>query len=130
VLIWDSHAAAHSGQVDEAEALARQSYALYEELGDPANRAFGLGELAVRLMYAGKYDEACQVLRQSLELHEDLGNRATRAYTQGWLAVAFLGTGEYATAHTLSQQATAQARELPGATGSLARWRAADSSGV
>jgi predicted ATPase/transcriptional regulator with XRE-family HTH domain len=120
VLIWDSNAAADSGQVEEAEALARQSYAIYEEFGDPANRAFGLGELATRLMYAGKYDEAGRVLGQSLELYEDLGNRAMRGYTQGWLAVACLGTGQYAAAHMLSQQAMAQARELPGATSSLA----------
>ena len=120
VLLWDSHVAADSGQVDEAEMLARQSYAIYEELGDPANRAFGLGELAVRLMYAGKYDEAGRVLGQSLDLYEDLGNRAMCAYVQGWLAVACLGTGEYTAAHSLSQQAMSQARELPGATSSLA----------
>jgi predicted ATPase/transcriptional regulator with XRE-family HTH domain len=120
VLIWDSNVAADSGQVDEAEMLARQSYAIYEELGDPANRAFGLGELAVRLLYAGKYDEAGRVLEQSLELYEDLGNRAMCGYVQGWLAVACLGTGQYAAARTWSQQAMAQARELPGASSSLA----------
>ena len=120
VLIWDSHVAADIGQVDKAEALARQSYALQEEPGDSANRAFGLGELAIMLMYAGKYDEACSVLRQSLDLYQNLGNRAMSVYAQSWLAVAFLATGQYETARTLSQQATARARELRGAKSGLA----------
>jgi predicted ATPase/DNA-binding XRE family transcriptional regulator len=120
VLIWDSHAAADIGQVDEAEALARRSYTLHEQLGDAADRAFGLGELAIILMYGGKYDEAYSVLGQSLELYLDLGNRAMSVYAQGWLAVACLGTGQYEAARTFSQQATAQARELPGATSGLA----------
>ena len=80
VLIWDSHAAAELGQVDEAEVLARQSYTLHEELGDSANRVFGLGELGVILMCAGKYDEARRVLGQSLELYQDLGNHAMSVY--------------------------------------------------
>jgi len=120
VLIWDSHAAAELGHIDEAEALARQSYALHEELGDSANRVFGLGELGVMLIWAGKYDEAFRVLRHSLELYQELGNRAMSAYVQGWLAVALLGIGQYEAARSLSQQATAQARELPGATSGLA----------
>jgi tetratricopeptide (TPR) repeat protein len=120
VLIWDSHAAADSGQVDEAELLARRSYAIYEELGDAANRAFGLGELGVMLMYAGKYDEACRVVQESLGLYQNLGNRAMSTYAQGWLAVGFLATGQYQAAHVLSQQATAQARELRGAKIGLA----------
>src|SRR5207244_3809688 len=66
------------------------------------------------------YDEAYSVLRQSLELHQDLGNRAMSVYVQGWLAVACLGTGQYEAARTFSQQATAQARELPGAPTGLA----------
>jgi tetratricopeptide (TPR) repeat protein len=119
-LIWDSHAAAEIGQVVEAEALARRSYAIYAELGDPANRAFGLGELGVILMYAGKYDQARGVLRQSLDLYEDLGNRASSAYAQGWLAVAALGTGQYQAARSLSRQAVAQARDLRGADSGLA----------
>jgi predicted ATPase/transcriptional regulator with XRE-family HTH domain len=119
-LIWDSHAAADSGQVDEAEALARRSYTIYEDLGDSANRAFGLGELGVMLMYAGKYGEAGRVVQESLDLYQYLGNRAMSAYAQGWLAVAFLATGQYAAAHLLSQQAIAQARELPGAKSGLA----------
>jgi hypothetical protein len=110
VLIWDSHAAADSGHVDEAEALARRGYAVYEELGDAANRAFGLGELGVMLMYAGKYGEARHVVQSSLDLYQDLGNRAMCAYAQGWLAVTFLAAGQYATAHVLSRQALAQAR--------------------
>ena len=93
MLIWDSHAAAELGQVDEAEALARRSYALHAELSDSANRVFGLGELGIILMWAGKYDEACRVLQESLELYQDLGNRAMSVYAQSWLAVAYLGTG-------------------------------------
>jgi len=120
VLIWDSWAAAELGQVDEAEARARRSYALHAELGDPAERVFGLGELGVILIWAGKYDEASRVLRQSLELYEDLGNHAMHVYVQGWLAVALLGIGQYEAAGSLSQQATAQARELPGVQSGLA----------
>jgi tetratricopeptide (TPR) repeat protein len=120
VLIWDSHAAAEIGQVDEAEALARRSYALYEELGDSSNRAFGLGELGVILMYAGKYGEARGVLQQCLALYEDLGHRAASAYVQGWLAVALLGIGQYEAARGLSRQGMAQVRELPGAQSGLA----------
>jgi predicted ATPase len=120
VLVWDSHAAADSAQVEEAEALARQSYALHEQLGGAANRAFGLGELGVILMYGGKFAEASRALEQSLALYEDLGNRAMRAYTQGYLAAARLGLGQYEAASVLSQHALAQAREQPGATSGLA----------
>jgi predicted ATPase/transcriptional regulator with XRE-family HTH domain len=120
VLMWDSHAAAELGQVEEAEAMARRGYALHEDLGDSANRVFGLGELGIILMWAGKYDEACRVLQESLELYQDLGNRAMTVYVQGWLAVAYLGAGQYEAARTFSQQATAQARDLRGATSGLA----------
>jgi tetratricopeptide (TPR) repeat protein len=120
VLIWDSHAAAELGQVDEAEALARRSYTLHADHGDSVNRVLGLGELGLILLWSGKYEEACRVLRQSLDLYQDLGNRTMSAYVQGWLAVACLGTGQYEAARSLSQLALAQARELPGAQSGLA----------
>ncbi len=107
VLIWDSHAAAEMGYVEEAEALARRSYALYEELGGAANQAFGLSELGVILMYAGKYAEAHDMLWQSLDLYRELGGHTMVAFVQGWLAVACLAMGEYEQARSLTQQATA-----------------------
>jgi tetratricopeptide (TPR) repeat protein len=60
----------------EAEEMARESLAIYEELGDRSGMAHALFDLGLAAsLYRGDHVEAARLVRESVEINRQIGNR-------------------------------------------------------
>jgi tetratricopeptide (TPR) repeat protein len=64
----------HLGRREEEIACARQSLALYEELGDPVGQLKALNNLGVAYMEGGDWQAAIDYYRRGIELGEKVGD--------------------------------------------------------
>jgi Flp pilus assembly protein TadD len=68
---------ARRGRTEEAEALAREAWALIERVDSPSTVANSLLDLAEVLALGGKPDQAVPLVQQAGLLHEKKGNLVT-----------------------------------------------------
>jgi tetratricopeptide (TPR) repeat protein len=64
----------HLGHSEEEIACARQSFALYEELGDPVGQIKALNNLGVATMEGGDWEAAIDYYRRGIGLGERIGD--------------------------------------------------------
>jgi predicted ATPase/DNA-binding CsgD family transcriptional regulator len=100
------------GNTDRAEALWRESLALYRELGDTANIASSLYWLAEVTSFRGNLAAARSLIGEALALCRESGDKGNIAWALNHLAVLDVIQGEYARAHALYEESLALHREL------------------
>jgi len=110
----ESQAAVASGATDEALELARRSHAIYEELGEAAGRASGLGRLGIIQGWVGLFPEAQRTLAASRALYDDLGDELMVADDDGILAYTTCAVGDLEGAWALATQAIDRFRAVLG----------------
>ncbi|HEY3232381.1 MAG TPA: tetratricopeptide repeat protein, partial [Roseiflexaceae bacterium] len=113
-LNYEAQVVAEIGATDEALDLARRSHAIYEELGDPAGHAFGLGRLGVIQSWAGLYPEAQRTLAASRVLYDDLGDQLMVALDDSRLAFATWAVGDLDAAWVLATKSIDHYRAVLG----------------
>ena len=86
------------GELDEAEACARELMGLSEEQGMPHWLAQGQANLGWALSEKGMHDEAAELIEQGLATLGMIGTRAAKSYFSGALVLAELGRGNAARA--------------------------------
>jgi hypothetical protein len=89
-MLWrgvQSRVMARRGQLDDAEALAREAVALAEKTDFLVYRGDALVDLAYILQDAGRTQEAAVAAAAGLELHEQKGNLVTAAKIRSDLAL-------------------------------------------
>ncbi len=84
---------AHRGQLDEAEALAREAVARLERTDMPSPQGDGFLDLAEVLQAAGRTDEAAEALNQALDRYERKKNLAMAAQATARLDALRARTG-------------------------------------
>jgi tetratricopeptide (TPR) repeat protein len=84
-----------TGQIAEAEALTRNSIALFDAAGDDGLTAIASGQIADILTRRGELDEALRIRReQQLPVYERLGDVRSRAVTMGQIADVLMERGD------------------------------------
>lgn len=114
VLNYEAQIAVEAGATDAALDLARQSNAIYEELGDSAGRAFGLARLGLMQGWAGLYREAQPTLTASRALYDELGDQPNAATDDNRLAWSVAALGDLDTAWALARRSIDRFREILG----------------
>jgi predicted ATPase/serine/threonine protein kinase/DNA-binding CsgD family transcriptional regulator len=111
-LIAAANLADHQGENDRAEALAEQSRALYQELGDTQGIALSLRQLAGVAERRGNLVAVRMLNEEALALFRKVGDKEGAAwslYNLGWLVIV---QGEYAKARALLEESLALHREM------------------
>jgi len=105
------------GDDARAEALAGESLALRQELGDCGGAANALNTLGVIARLHGAYARAFEMLYESLALKRALGDAWGVAYALNTLGVAAREQGRPEEAHALHEEALALFQAVHGAPG-------------
>ncbi len=103
--------AALQGDYAQAEALCRESLALFRELSDRRNSAHSLITLGHDALHQSDYAAARSLLEEAESLYREVEDKDGIALALVHLATMFLLQGEYDRAHTLLEEAVALSRE-------------------
>jgi predicted ATPase/DNA-binding CsgD family transcriptional regulator len=102
------------GEYRRAEALCRESLALYRELHDPREMASVLGRLGWIALWLGDAPLATTLLEESLALSRRAGDKVRLAYALIPLALTLLlhgGQSDYPRVHSLLEESLALCRQ-------------------
>ncbi len=103
-----------------AEPFARESLAIYQELGDQNGIALALHVLGGALCYQGNYDEGRPFMLQSLALYKTLGDTLGASDVLNWLG-SFVDNQDDACARAYLEESLALCRTLDHSAGIASR---------
>ncbi len=110
---------------DQGEVLARESLALFRELGDTRGIALSLDRLGMAAWRRGDYTAARALMEEDLSLFKEVGDQERVAWSLFTLALLNSKQGEYTVACKLFEESLALFRELGnkrGIAASLSQW--------
>lgn len=110
-LSWLAYTITMQGRTTDLEPLVRESYELFQLIGDRAGLARSLRDLGGVYGSQGNFAEAGALFERSRQAYDDLGDRFSSADTQRYVIGALLEQGKYDEAHRQALDALHTARQ-------------------